>query len=185
MVKKKKNKKRKINNCVDFQDISHQHNFISGIKQCQEKIDEFYCSIGLKPVHVSKLSIINYQNMRKEILLLSEKYPEIWLIYDRLPRKIFRYNETLFHAIYISIFIIIFTLNFVFSFFEFGIGAISRFDTEVDVIYVLIIILQIPLYIQIRKFYYRKIENVLGLLSDLKDMINDRKKMKQSNKIDH
>ena len=166
MVKKRKKKKKDT-----IQNLQYFPSDLSNIKTCQDKITGFCISINLNPIRVTKKSIVKYRDMRKEIYLLSMQYSEVRLIYDRLPRKIWQYNENIFNALYVITAFLIVAFNDFFRFLELGIEFSYR-DGEMDLVYVLFALFQIPFYLLTKRFFCGRIEKTMGLLYDLKNIIS-------------
>jgi hypothetical protein len=130
----------------------------------------------MNPIRVTRESIIKYREMYREIYLLSLKYPEIWLIYERLPKKIWRYSENIYNALYLGILFLLFLINrLFFNFFEFGFEFKTlTYSDGADALYSILMFIQIPFYFLIKGFFRKRIKKIYGLLSDLNDMIKDR-----------
>ena len=175
---KTRRKKRKSAG-VDFKGLEHLKNDFPDIKACMETITDYRISTGIAPVSVTKQSIIKYQEMRKEILSLSNIYPEIWLIYDRLPKRIWRYNDKKFTSYFYIALLITAVLIMMFNL-ELGIDVLDRFDGGIDAIYILLAFFQFPVYLLLKRFFCKRIEKIEGLLLDLNDMMNDRMKNSRS-----
>jgi hypothetical protein len=134
------------------------------------KVGNFHASFDNNKNNITKQSVIEYQNLLDAVKPLARKYSDIFLVYYKLPKKISRYHDKRYSLLLFFIYIILGTCTYAFFpfFDEFRLYRTRRFDM---VGFLFVVLFLLPAYFLRRLLVQKKLDNIIGLLSELKDII--------------